>query len=367
LKIKEVRTKKLRIPLDNPVRFATRTVAEREFTICQLITEDGVEGLGVIPIGDPCSVAAFIDRKLKKIVLGEDIFSYEKLWNRMYREVYRDRMGSAIRAIAAIDIALWDAIGKTLKMPVYKILGGDKSEVQAYASGGYYRQDKGPSELAEEVANYVKKGYRFVKIKVGGAPLIEDIERVRAARQAAGSDVKLMLDANNAYTPHEAIKAGRKFEEFDIFWFEEPVWPDNLWGSREVADALDVPVVSGELVYTRYGFQELFANRAIDIAMPDCTVVGGVTEFAKVVAMAAGYSIPIAPHWNQEVHMHMVGAFSNAFMVEFFDRDIDVRKEDMLYDSYVEPVNGVIRIPDKSGFGRELSEDAIDKFSIEGS
>jgi len=365
LKIKDITTMKLRIPLERPMWFATRTVAAREFTVCELITDKDIRGLGVIPIGDPYSVVAFIERKLKQLAIGEDLFSYERLWNRMYREVYRDRMGSAIRAVAAVDIALWDAIGKTLEMPVYKLLGGDKDEVQAYASGGYYREGKGPEGLAEEVARYVKKGYRCVKIKVGGASLKDDLERVRAAREAAGPDVRLILDANNSYSPHEAIKAGRKFEQFDLYWFEEPVWPDNIWGSRKVADALDVPIASGELVYTRYGFQELFTKRAIDIAMPDCTVVGGVTEFIKIAGMASGHSIPIAPHWNQEIHMHMVGAFSNAFTVEFFEKDIDIRKEELLYDKYIQPVNGVIKIPNEPGFGRELSRNAVEKYVIE--
>jgi len=365
VKINEVFTMKLRVPLDRPMWFATRRVAAREFSICEIVTDKDIRGLGVIPIGDPYSVTAIIEKKLKQHVIDEDLFAYERLWEKMYREVYRDRKGTAIRAMAAVDIAVWDAIGKALELPVYKLLGGHKDEVPAYASGGYYREGKGVEEVAEEISRYVKKGYEYVKIKVGGTSLKEDIKRVSAAREAAGPDVKLMLDANNAYTPYEAIKAGKEFEKFDIFWFEEPVWPDNTAGSRKVADALDVPIASGELVYTRYGFRDLFANQAIDIAQPDCTVVGGVTEFIKVMGMAAGQSIPIAPHWNQEIHMHMVGAFSNAFIVEFFEKEIDIRKEELLYKKNIAPKNGIIKLPSAPGFGRELSEEAVEKYKID--
>lgn len=365
MKINEVFTMKLRVPLDRPMWFATRSVADREFSMCEIVTDEDIRGLGVIPIGDPSSVTAIIEKKLKQHVIDEDLFAYERLWDKMYREVYRDRKGAAIRAMAAVDIAVWDAIGKALKLPVYKLLGGHKDKVPAYASGGYYREGKEVVGLTEEISQYVKKGYEAVKIKVGGTSIKEDIKRVSAAREAAGPDVKLMLDANNAYTPYEAIKAGKEFEKYDIFWFEEPVWPDNIAGSRKVAEALDMPIASGELVYTRYGFRDLFANQAIDIAQPDCTVVGGVTEFIKVMGMAAGQSIPIAPHWNQEIHMHMVGAFANAFIVEFFEKEIDIRKEELLYSNYITPKNGIIELPNTPGFGRELSEEAVEEYKID--
>ncbi len=365
MKIKEVSTLKLRVPLDKPMWFATRKVTAREFTVCEITTDEDVRGLGVVPIGDPYSTTAIIEKHLKQHLINEDLVSYERLWEKMYREIYRDRAGVAIRAISGVDIAIWDALGKSLGQPVYKLLGGHKDQVQTYASGGYYREGKGAKGLAEEVSRYIKKGYKHVKIKVGGASLKEDIERVKAAREAAGLDVKLMLDANNAYTAYDAIRAGRAFEKFDIFWFEEPVWPDDIEGSRKVAEALDVPIASGELVYTRYGFQQLFSRGAIDIAMLDCTVVGGVTEFAKVMGMASGYSIPVTPHWNQEIHMHMVGAYANAFIVEFFEREIDIRKEELLYEKYLEPTNGVIKLPNTPGFGRELSKEAIEKYKID--
>lgn len=365
MKITQILTTKLSVPLDRPMWFATRKVLAREFTACEVITDQDIRGLGVVPIGDPHSVAAIIERKLKQHLIGEEVFAYERLWHKMYREMYRDRTGAALRAISAVDIAVWDAIGKALGTPVYKLLGGHKDEVPAYTSIGYYREGKGPEQLAEEVGLYSKKGYKGVKIRVGGTSLKEDIERLRVAREAAGPDLILMADANNAYTPYEAIKAGREFEKFNIAWFEEPVMPDDIAGSRKVADALDVPIASGELVYTRYGFRDLFANQAIDIAQPDCTVVGGVTEFTKVVGMAAAQSIPIAPHWNQEIHMHMVGAFANAFIVEFFEKDADLRKEELLYDTYITPCNGIIKLPNTPGFGRELSEEAVEKYRID--
>jgi D-arabinonate dehydratase len=365
MKIRSISTMKFRVPLDEPLWFSTREVAVREFTTCQITAEGGITGLGVATISDPHSVAAIIENKLKPYLIGEDLFAYERAWDRMYKEVYRDRMGAAIRAISAVDIAIWDAMGKALGLPVYKLLGGHKDEVVVYASGGYYREGKGTEGLAEEVNEYVQKGYKHVKIRVGALSVREDVERVRAAREAAGPDIKIMLDANNAYAPYEAIRAGREFEKYDVFWFEDPVWPDNVTGSRIVAHALDVPIASGEHAFTRYDFQNLFSSEAIDIAMPDPTVVGGVTEFVKVIGMAAGQSIPVAPHSKQEVNIHMVAAFANAFIVEFYERESDIRKEELLYDSYLQPENGVIKLPSTPGFGRGLSEEAVEKYRID--
>lgn len=364
MEITDVKTLGLSIPLERPVTFATRTVYERCFSIVQVVTDEGITGIGCVPIGNPLSVTAIIERNLKRLLVGETPFAVERIWEKMYREMYRDRKGSAIRAISAVDIALWDVIGKALKMPLYKLLGGYRDRVPCYASGGYYRESKGLEELAKEMVGYVERGFAAVKMKVGALSLKRDVERVKAVRDAVGPDIDLMIDANNAYNAHTAIKAGREFEKYDIYWFEEPVWPDDVHGSALVAAALDTPVASGELEFTRYGFRDLIENRAVDIIQPDATVVGGISEWMKVAAMASAWRIPVAPHWEQEVHVHLAAAVPNVLTVEFFPREGDIRLEDRLYAEYMEPKKGYLEVPKKLGLGIELNEEALKKYQF---
>ena len=365
IKITNLKTIPLVIKLENPIEFSTRFVDKREFTIVQIFTDIGLIGESCVPIGDPISVAAIIERKLKDLVIGQDPFDYEKIWDRMYREMYRDRKGSAIRAISAVDIALWDLKGKALEMPLYKLLGGYRSIVPCYASGGYYYKNKGLEGLAEEMSMYVDKGHWAMKMKIGAVSVKEDIERVKLARETIGPDRTLLIDANNSYDSYTAIKFGRVLEEIDAYFFEEPVHPENLLGSKKVAEALDIPIASGELEYTVFGFRELIEKGGVDIIQPDATVLGGITEWLKVAALATANGIPIAPHWEQEIHMHLVGALPNTLWVEYFHDEIGVRHEDKLYIETLKPIDGYLHIPDKAGLGTEFNPEAIKRYRID--
>ncbi|MDH2900168.1 MAG: mandelate racemase/muconate lactonizing enzyme family protein [archaeon] len=359
--VKQVSTVELTVPLQRSMRFATRQVSARDFTLVQIETNDGVIGNGVVYM----HVANIIEEKLRPLLLEQDVLDTEKLWRNMYREMYRDRKGAAIRAIGACDIALWDAKGKTLNLPVYKLLGACRDRVPCYGSGGYYRKTgrEAINEIQEEVTKYVKSGFRAIKMKVGGLPLNDDLERVRAAREAAGANIEVMLDANNAYDSNTAIRAGKAYEKFDVYWFEEPVWPEDLAGSARVSRALSTPIASGELEYTRYGFRDLIISNAASILQPDAEVVGGVSEWLKVASLAASFNIPVAPHWAQEIHTHLASAVENSIWIEWFAKDLDIRKEDELYTSSVKLEDGFAIPSNEPGFGVKLNEDAIKKFS----
>jgi D-arabinonate dehydratase len=364
MKIVDIKTHALVIPVDPPIYFSTRVVPFREFTVTQVFTDEGIVGESTVPIGDPVSVAAFIDRKLKQVVIGKDPFATERIWEDMHRVVYRDRKGAAIRAIGAIDIALWDIKGKALGMPLHRLLGGDGSPVACYASGGYYYQGRELYNTASEMALYVEKGFKSMKMKVGGASLEADVARVRTAREIIGPDRLLLVDANNGYDTATAIALGRRLEEYGVYFFEEPVKPNNLPGSKRVADALDIPVASGELEYTLDGFRDLIEHGGVDMIQPDATVLGGITEFLKVAALARAYHIPVAPHWEQEIHMHLVGALPNALFVEYFMREINVRVEDKLYVDFIEPVDGMLPLPEAPGLGTQLIPGVLDRYRI---
>ena len=221
------------IPLETPTTFATRVVAERHFTIVRLRREDGIEGLGYCYIGNKAGHLGTIAVRdlLRESVVGRDSNQVEQIWDAMFRDtLLQGRRGLVLRAMSAIDNALWDANAKAAGLPLYKYLGGFRENtVPTYASGGYYYKDKTPADLAREVAGYVDVGFRAVKIKVGRLSAEEDAKRVKAAREAIGPNVQLFLDVNNGWNDAPtAIKAVKMFEPYDPGWIEEPFPPDEF-------------------------------------------------------------------------------------------------------------------------------------------
>jgi D-arabinonate dehydratase len=363
MKITDVRSVAVSIPLAIPTAFSTRLVTAREFAVVWIDTDEGITGVGYAYGGR--LIHSAIETNLKGLLIGEDPFAVERLWEKMFREtLLLGRQGVIMRGISALDIALWDIIGKAAGQPLYKLLGGYRDEVPAYASGGYYREGKGLRELAAEMERYVERGFRAVKMKVGGSPK-DDIERVRAVRDAIGPDVQLAVDANNAFADAaSAIRWGRAVEKYDIWWFEEPVMPDNLGAGAEIAAALDMPVATGELEGNRYAFRNILERKAADILQPDVGVVGGITEWLKVAHMAGAWDIPIAPHWFWDVHAHLVAATANSITVEYFYLDEDVFNTDRIMKEPMAPVNGKLRLPQKPGLGIELDEAAVERYRI---
>jgi len=177
--------------------------------------------------------------------------------------------------------------------------------------------------LSSEMTSYTELGVKSVKMKIGGASIAQDVERVRIARDAIGPDINLMVDANNAYSYSEAIKIAKRLEEFDIFWFEEPVAPDDYRGHKLVAEATSIPIAAGENEFTRYGFRDLIEGQCVAILNPDAQVLGGITEFMKVAALAQAYNLPISPHGLQEIHIHLVAAIPNGLLLEYYNNVTD--------------------------------------------
>ena len=233
------------------LRFPGRTRPQRNSIIAsgggtpgmtqlELYTDGGIVGRSI-----PAGGTSIIESELLPRIQGENPFFVERIWDRMYRYNRKPvAKGEYIRAMGAVDVAVWDIIGKALGLPVYKVLGGFTEKLRVYAAGGYYEEGKGPAELAKEMEGYVGEGFRAVKMKIGGEPFRVDVERVRAVRQALGPDIDLLIDANGKWKAYEAIRFGRAVEKYEPYWFEEPVEPDDYKGSAEVRQALDVPVVA---------------------------------------------------------------------------------------------------------------------------
>jgi L-alanine-DL-glutamate epimerase-like enolase superfamily enzyme len=321
MKITNIETREFSWPREKPIRNGKHVFTHVNTSFVLVHTDEGVTGVGVGRSGGPIWRESI--RYLEAVVMGHDPIEVERLWHLMWVPKTLGRRGVTTRAISSLDMAFWDIRAQVANMPLYKLLGAYRKAVPAYIAGGYYEEGKGLDDLAREMSDNVAKGAGAVKMKIGAASLAEDVERVRVVREAIGRDVKLLVDANCAYTWHEAAKIARMIEPYDIFWFEEPVAPDDYSGHAKVARSTIIPIATGENEYTRYGFRDLMAHDAASIFNADAKVMGGVSEFMKVAAMAQPMDIKIAPHGAQEVHIHLVAAIENGLILEFYDDSFD--------------------------------------------
>jgi len=368
--IADVRAVALSIPLARPTRIATRTVLAREFVLVRVEGDDGVQGVGYTYAGTVGGrlVRDAVRDCLRPLLLGEDPDLIERHWAAMYQDsLLIGRRGALLRAISAVDTALWDRLGRVAGLPLYRLLGAYRESVACYASGGYYREGEDPvAAVGAEMERYAALGFRDAKIKVGGASLEVDVARVRAARGVLGASGRLALDANNAYrSVSEALRAARAFEPFDPWWFEEPLSPDAVAGHAALARQLDMPVATGEIHQTRWEFRDLLEREAADILQPDAGVLGGVSEWMRVARAAQVFDVPVAPHWHADLHAHLAAAAPNCLTVEWFRLDEDIYNFERLLAERLQPRDGAIPLPRRPGLGLILDEDAVARFTVD--
>jgi L-alanine-DL-glutamate epimerase-like enolase superfamily enzyme len=368
--VAEVQSCTVRVPLEKPLAFATRGVVAREYSLVRVRDEDGVQGIGFNYAGTSggAVVTAAVRELLAKVVVGEDPYRVEGLWQEMYQEaLLHGRVGSVMRALSAIDIALWDHNARAVGLPLWRLLGGvHRDTVPAYASGGYYVDGKTPDMLADEVRRYVGLGFQAVKIKVGRLAPAQEEERVAAVREAVGPDVLVMLDANNAWSDlPTALQTVRRFEAYDPYWIEEPFSPDDIDNHARLARSTSIPVATGEIEAGRWRHKELLDKEAAAIIQTDAAVAGGITEWRRIAATASSYGIPVCPHWFHDLHVHLVGSTPNASFVEFF-ADSSVLNFRDLIDTQLQIRDGRLVLPTTPGLGFGFLDDVVDKFSVDG-
>jgi L-alanine-DL-glutamate epimerase-like enolase superfamily enzyme len=361
MKITGITVQEYRWPRAKPITNGKHTYTHVNYALIKITTDAGIIGNG---LGHGGAIERATVQHLTPLLIGEDPIDVERLWHKMWVPKLIGRRGMTTRTISAIDIGLWDIRAKAANLPLYKLLGGYRDRVPAYIAGGYYEEGKGLPELAAEMEANVGMGARAVKMKVGGVPIAEDVARVRTVREAIGQDIKLLIDANCAYRAYEAVQLAKRVEEFAIFWFEEPVAPDDYEGHRRVAHATSIPIATGENEYTRYGFRDLIRHEAAAILNADAKILGGITEFMKVAALAQAHDLDIAPHGSQDIHIHLVAAIANGLMLEFYRDTVDPMWGRIYRNTLSLNADGTVSPPEVPGIGAEVNEDVLAQYRI---
>jgi len=355
------------VPLDTVTSFSNRTVSTRHYGLVKVRSTDGVQGVGFCYVGSAAGsifVAAVKDL-LAPLLIKQNSLAVESLWQTMYQEsLLQGRAGTVMRALSALDIALWDLNAKTAKLPLHKYLGAAHMDrVPAYASGGYYLDGKTPQHLGEEMASYVAKGFKAVKMKSGRLSPKEEEARLRAAREAVGPDVELMMDMNNAWVDTtQAMQYVRRFEQYDPYFIEEPFSPDDIENHARLANLTSIPIATAEIGYGRWYHKELMDKGAAAILQTDAAVCGGITEWRRIAQTASSYGLVMCPHWFHDLHAPLVASTPNARYVEYFwnDQVLNFRN---LVDRQLSHKDGQVILHQEPGLGFGFDEKFVAKFT----
>jgi D-galactarolactone cycloisomerase len=354
------------IPEEHRVRSGAGYKLARQSAFVEIATDEGITGIGPCSFGsaslDLGSVATLIDNTFAPALVGEDPQRIERLWDKFYYgsivRVHGPR-GLGVAILSAVDIALWDIKGKALAAPVWELLGGAfQDPVPVYASSVYWAS---PEEAARQARAFVDEGFNAFKVKVG-LDVSNDIDSLLAIRDEVGPDVDVMVDANQCYTRHLALRVGRELERLNVLFFEEPLPIDDLEGHRFLADKLDVRIATGENMYTRWDFLPFVTTGAVHVVQADASRVGGISEARKIFDLADAFHLHAVPHTFSDAltvaaSLHLVAAATNAPILEY-DRTYNplqtelVKNPPHVHDS-------VIDLPREPGLGVEIDWDFV--------
>ena len=359
MKIRDVCTTLLSVPLDRPIADSTHVLNRIQWIVVEIITNQGLIGNSFMLTFDygPDALQGIVETELKKVVVGRDARDISGIWQACYSHCeYIGQTGLAAWGIAAIEIALWDLLGKESGLPVCRLMGSCREKVPIYGSGGWlsYSID----ELLAEVDAYLRRGFTAVKMKVGSADLKRDVERVREVRKLIGDGVRLMVDANQAWTAHQAIGFARQVEEQDIFWLEEPVSKNDLDGYCRVASSTDIPVATGEREYSLGAFRDFLVHQGATILQPDTLRIGGFGQCLKVAHLADAFERPVAPHFYKEIDIHMMATVRNGLYLEY------VGWLDDLLVNPLQVANGMAIVPTEPGMSLEFKPEALWEYRV---
>ena len=390
MKITSIKSHVLRYELDKELGYSQQYYKHRTAHLVEVETDEGITGWG--ECFGPGNIALankyIVEKVIQPLIKGDDPLKKEYIWHKVYN-LLRDsgQKGMPIQALSGIDIALWDILAKKSNLPLYQLLGGktnDKIPVYGY---GMMLQKKTVQELCElfknEASQIKEKNFKAMKMKIGMGPK-EDLKLVSAVRDTIGSEFKLMVDANHAYNKNDALYVGKGLDEMNIYWFEEPVAPEDYDGYKELKEKLKTNIAGGEAEFTKYGWNQLLKNNCIDIAQPEVCGLGGITEYLKVSALAQSNFIPIVNHvWGSalsvSVNLHLLatlpdmpgGLFATKSMLEFDTTEKNIFITDLAEEKFsildqVKNKNGFASPLENIGIGINPNKDFIKEYEYNG-
>jgi L-alanine-DL-glutamate epimerase-like enolase superfamily enzyme len=361
MKIKTIDVRILKVPLDQPYTAGGRAVGANWHVMAEITTEDGVTGFGYIVALNQMFIGtvAAATRELAPLLTGMSVAEPEAAWKKMSRAGDWIGPGGLLHyAIAPLDIAIWDAFGKTLGQPVSRLLGGARDRLPVYASDGFW-YSLSLDDLAASAQRAFDAGFGAVKLRVGNEKHPDgEVERVRAVRDAVGPGITIMTDATETWSVTRAIRTGKALQEAGVMWIEDPVSHTDIAGMARVTAALDVPVATGEHLYRISDFARLIEARGAGVALIDLGRIGGVTPWRHVASLAHGFGVTIGGHVLPEIHVHLLTAVPNAQVVEYVPRSAALLK------AMPAVSDGMLVVPPGGGFGLELDQDAVRRFTV---
>lgn len=365
-KIKRIQAFALSCPTPGGAVFAVGRSAKRDMVLVRIETECGIVGYGEAHHAQtPSTIAAFINDALGPSLIGMDAHETEAIWDKSYRHYIATHGpgAAAVIGLSGIDLALWDIKGKDLGQPVYRLLGGKRRPIRAYAGGislGFQPVD----DLKREIEGFIARGYDFMKLRVGDT-LEKDLERVSAVRAAFGPEITLAADAGTRYRTADVARIAEVCEAGRLAWLEEPFTPDNLPGYRRLRDLTATPLAAGENHFTRHELRTLISEEVIQFVQADCCKTGGITEILKIAALAGAWHLQFAPHTSASVlstaaSTHVLSVAPNAFIYEADVSAINAFRDEL--GTPFEIVDGTILAPEAPGLGVEIDEKVIEKY-----
>ena len=358
MKIVEVKSNILRVPTDKLITDSQHSLEHVEVITCDIVTSDGQHGFGfTYTIGTGAfAIKAVIDTIYKKIIIESDPSEIQSLWWKMWNKTHAvGRGGITTHALAAVDIALWDLKGKEVEQPLHRLLNGSRRGVPLYDTDrGWLHYSK--DELVKSALEIQREGFFGFKMKVGKKTLGEDIDRITSVMDALEGKLPVMIDANQIFSPSEAIQRGRAFEKLGVYWYEEPIVADDVWGHAALAKQLDVPIAVGETIFSKYEFHSYLKLGACDILQQDVCRVGGITEWLEIAQLGETNGVKVSPHFVMDMHPSLVVSIPNGMFVEYIPW---LRK---IFKSPPKIENGLIFPSDSPGIGLELNETVTSRF-----
>ena len=355
MQIKEFRTSLVFVPLAQPITTAIHQSHGVGCVLLELKTDEGLTGESLVFTlnGERLDSLEAMVASFSTDVVGREPHDVtaigQKIWNRLNPIGHA---GFGIAALAAIDTACWDLVGKYAGLPLHKLFGSCRDRVWTYASGGLWLSQT-IDELEANANEFVDAGFRAMKIRLGSAKIATDLERVAAVRETVGPDIELLIDVNQGLSVKQAIRLGHGLEEYDIRWLEEPVPYHNLVGHARVRDQIHIDVASGETEYTTLGMHKILDAEAVDVLMPDLQRIGGLSEMRRTAAIAASYQIPFSPHLFTEYSLCIAasepGCISTEHMPWFSP----------LFNECLELEDGFLIVPNRPGTGFTFNHESI--------